>query len=78
MREMLISKLFRTDWKGWNSELLGSVGVITLLAIGGGASLFYYPFNTRILNSFFTIGFALSVTIPGMIALAIVDEFLLE
>jgi len=78
MRELLISKLFRTDWNEWNNELLGWAGVSSLLAIGAVASLFYYPFSTRILNVFFTVGFALSVTIPGMIALAVVDEFFLE
>jgi len=38
--------------------------------------LINYPSNLRIVNTFFLVGFALFVAIPGIVGLAIVDEFL--
>lgn len=78
MIEVLISKLFRTDWSRWNSKWLGLGGSMTLITIGVVANLYLinYHSDLMIVNSFFLLGFALFVVIPGLVGLAIVDEFL--
>jgi len=75
MTDVLISKLFRTDWSRWNSKWLGLGGSMTLITIGVVANLYLinYHSDLMIVNSFFLLGFALFVVIPGLVGLAIVD-----
>jgi len=51
---------------------------MTLITIGVVANLYLinYHSDLMIVNSFFLLGFALFVVIPGLVGLAIVDEFL--
>jgi len=78
MRDVLISKLFRTDWSCWNSKWLGLGGSITLTTIAVVTNLYLinHTHNMSIVNTFFLLGFALFVVISGLVGLAIVDEFL--